>query len=142
MTRVDKIMIKDVKTVSSSQSIMKASRCMKEYNIRHVPVVDEGKLVGIICKSDLARWCCEQKWDQGISRKELGLTTIGKIMTRDVLSIRATESIEKAAELLENKEFHALPVVDNSQNLIGIITTADIIRNLLVNFHGMATRGR
>ena len=124
-------MISDVKSVSLDSSVKDVSQLMNENNIRHVPIVQEGKLVGIICRSDIAKWFYEKKWDPGDFSQDINITDISEIMTRKVIAVRENKSIEDAAEILYGKEFHCLPVVDSRRRLVGIITTADIIRCLL-----------
>ena len=124
-------MISEVKSVPLEASIKEVSDLMEKYKIRHVPVVDKGNLAGLICRSDLARWLCDNKWEPEEIKRKLFQTDITEIMTRKVIAVSEDHTIEEAAEILSEKEFHCLPVVRGGKKLVGIVTTIDIIRALL-----------
>jgi len=142
------IMTTDLVTVSPDMEITRAAELLIENRINGVPVVDiSGKLVGILCQSDLI---VQQKklpipslftFLDGIialtSMKQLEkeaqkitATTVVHAMTRNPVTVKPDTAIETLAELMADKKFHTLPVVDN-EKLIGIIGKEDILRTLI-----------
>ncbi|MBI4642152.1 MAG: CBS domain-containing protein [Deltaproteobacteria bacterium] len=97
-----------VATIEDDDSIMKASKLMKQNRIQHLPVLKEGRLVGIISDRDL---------------KE---AQPSKATSLDIHAPEAT--LEKAAALLQKYNISALPVVDAKGELQGIITKGDVFR--------------
>lgn len=121
-------------TVSVDTPLPDVYRIAKEHSIHHLPVVEGGRLVGIISRTDLERISfvndpnsanvVEAMWD--FLRTE-------NLMTRSVVTIRKDQTVREAAELLKDGKIHALPVVDGSE-IVGIVTSTDLIRYLLENF--------
>jgi CBS domain-containing protein len=125
-------MTADVATVRETDAVSEARALMFERRIHHLPVVDEaGALVGVLSTNDLLRAGPHDHFAKP-SDVEAALEgkTIGEIMTVDVVSIRPTDTIERAARLLEMGCFHCLPVANDSGKVLGIVTTGDLIRYL------------
>jgi CBS domain-containing protein len=117
--------------VGLDDSLQDAYRLMRDNCIRHLPVMNGGKLVGIISHTDLERVAMPEK-----GKQELTFYTgfdIGRIMTKNVHTIQAEDSIKDAAELLSYCNYHAVPVLEG-ENLVGIVTSTDIINYMLENF--------
>lgn len=87
--------------------------------IHHLPVVDEGKLVGLITTYDL--------WKQDLPFDQYSQKTVGEIMTTRLAKIRPHDKVGTAAELFLDNRFHALPVVEDGR-LVGIVTSFDVLR--------------
>ncbi len=103
---------------------------MTEKRIRRLPVVDRGKLVGIITLGDVRG--AEPSAASTLSVWEMNnlLTklTVSEIMTRDPTTISQEATISTVAEIMLEKKFSGLPVVDEAGKLVGIITESDIFR--------------
>ena len=130
-TTVGQIMTTPVITVSPDDTMSKVQDIFRMNNIHHIPVVDKGKVVGIISKADyfrllhgftLFRTEKSNEYNDAIMRSLL----VGEVMTKQVATLNPDDSLEMAAGFFRENLFHALPVVDKGR-LIGIITTFDLI---------------
>ena len=122
-----------VYSVRSHQKVSDVRRLIREHGFHHVPVVDEGVLVGMVSSGDLV----------GLGFGDFGASEgfldayldahypIHQIMTRDLVTVTSTEPIVRAAELLASGRFHALPVIDGRRGLKGLVTTTDLARFLV-----------
>ena len=112
----------NLKTVQISKKMSEVHRLVGENQIHHVPVVDGRRLVGMISTTDIIRL--------NITVSNADDWTIGKVMKKNLVTIEINDTVRKAAHLLSDGMFHSLPVIDKDNNLIGIITSTDLIRYL------------
>nr|WP_321259756.1 CBS domain-containing protein [uncultured Pseudodesulfovibrio sp.] len=136
-------MTKDVVTISSDRSMMKASKVMKDKSISRVPVVDgDGKIVGIISDRDIkdASPSKATTLDMHELYYLLSEIKIQDIMTKKPMTIRSDETVEKAAVLMLEGNFGGLPVIDEDDKVVGIITDTDIFK-VLVEISGVYEGG-
>ena len=110
-------MIKKVVTISKNEFIMDALTLMKKFSIRHLPVVENKRLMGLITESDLRQVMIPSLM------KEMRLD---QIMIKNPVTIGPDESLEEAARLIYRYKIGGLPVVDQGK-LVGILTTPDIL---------------
>lgn len=131
--KVREWMTSPVLTIGPNESISSAHQIMKERGIRRLPVVEHSKVVGIITLGDvreaspsdattLSIWELNYLWAQ---------LTVSKIMTSHVLTIGPDQPILDAAQLMLEKKVSGLPVVDEDDTLLGILTESDIFRMLV-----------
>jgi CBS domain-containing protein len=147
MIKAKDIMTKEVITVSPETEITKAARILLEKGINGLPVVDSGKLVGILCQSDLI---AQQKnlpipslftlldgfiplgspkhFEKALQK--IAATTVEDSMTPDPVTVQAETSIEEIAALMVDKNFHTLPVVEGGK-LVGIVGKEDVLKTLM-----------
>jgi len=136
-------MTKDVITITADRSMMKASKVMKDKGISRIPVVDEdGKIVGIISDRDVkdASPSKATTLDMHELYYLLSEIKIKDIMTKRPVTIRSDETVEKAAVLMLEGNFGGLPVVDENDVVVGIITDTDIFK-VLVEISGIYEGG-
>jgi len=118
-------------TVEPKTTLPEAHKIMKDRRIRRLPVVENGRLVGIVTLGDIRE--AEPSDATTLSIFELhyllAKLTIGEIMTREPITISPNATIREAAKLLLQNKIGSLPVVQNDK-LIGIITELDIFRVL------------
>ena len=127
---VSTIMTTDLKTAHPKDPVAVLDRIFKEYRLHHVPVVEEDKVTGIISKSDflyLLRGFTANEMDKYREQAMLRAFKVHEIMENEVVVIREDEPIRKAVAVLSENRFRCLPVVDDQEHLVGIITTHDII---------------
>lgn len=131
-------MTKELITVEESVPMMKAIRIMKDNNIRRLPVVKDRKVIGIITDRDLREASPSKATTLDIHELYYLLSDIKvkDLMTKNPITIGPDESVEKAAVLMLNYKITGLPVVDETKNLVGIITDIDIFR-VLTNVSGI-----
>jgi acetoin utilization protein AcuB len=116
--KVREWMIKNPVTVSKDQDIRDCLDLMKEFSIRHLPVVENQKLVGLVTESDLR---------EVSSASPMEHMTVESVMIPQPITVSPDTAIEDAAKLIYFKKIGGLPVVDDDQELIGIITAMDLL---------------
>ncbi len=128
---VSEWMTRDVISASPDTHLHDARRMMTRAKIRVLPIIDAGKLVGIITKRDLLRYdpstVMREVWSQ---YRQLGDQNVGKAMTKNVTTIGENASIAQAARVMLENKISDLPVLRNNQ-VIGIITASDLFRFLI-----------
>ena len=142
------IMSKKVITARPETGLRELAELLVLNNIGGMPVVDEeGDLVGVVSQSDLIaqnklphvpRAVSLFDWViylEGLGRLEaelekMGGTTVGDIMTRDVISVDASTPLEEMATIMTEKGVHTIPVLEEGR-LVGVIGKMDIVRSLL-----------
>ncbi|NLO19893.1 MAG: CBS domain-containing protein [Ignavibacteria bacterium] len=129
-TKVEEIMTKDVFSVELDDTIHKADEIMREESVRQVPVIDENKLIGLITERTLMEYSLRQLYDFDDEFGEIGYNKINDfqdVMAKNVRIIYPEDSLHKALELMAKYKTDCLPVVDWNNNLVGIITSIDIL---------------
>ena len=129
---VSTIMTTDIFKVTVENSLREVNKMFAKYHIRHAPVVDGEKLVGILSLTDIQRLSFRDSFndDPEIDSSIADMLTVGQVMKHNPVTLTADDPILKAAEILTTAEFHALPVVTDGK-LVGIVTTTDIIKFLI-----------
>ena len=123
---IDRIMTPDPATVGPQDSVVEAQRNLSNHFIHHLPVVEGGRLVGMVSSSDLLKL---HLLDDHLTLRMQA--TVGQIMETNVVVIDRDATLRDAAEKLCMGGFHALPVVDRRKRLVGIVTSSDLIGELL-----------
>lgn len=140
--RIEEIMTPDVITVGPETAIHRAARLMVDHGVSGLPVVDErGAVVGIVSEGDLiirqkgreqrSWWKLFFEDPEALARayqKKTG-TTVGDVMTREVISVSPRRPIETAAAMLDKNRIRRLPVVEDGR-LVGIVSRGDLIKAL------------
>jgi len=135
-TPVYAIMTKNVITLNSTDSLDTAERLFKRNKIRHIPVVSGREIKGMLSYTDLLRISFVDAVDddeESVETIVYNMFTIEQVMAKNLVSISSTTTIKEVAEILSKKEFHAIPVVDGEE-LVGIVTTTDLINYLIEQF--------
>ena len=117
------IMSKDPMCVTPDTPLVEAARIMKTENIGVVPVVESTgskRLVGVLTDRDIAI--------RAVAEGRDGATTsVGHVMSSDVRTSAASDSVEDVMELMGREQVRRIPIVDESGALVGIIAQADIV---------------
>ncbi|MCA1764772.1 MAG: CBS and ACT domain-containing protein [Desulfobulbaceae bacterium] len=126
-------MAKDVMTVDENTSLMRATRIMKEKNIRRLPVVSHGKLIGIITDRDVKDASPSKTTSLDIHELYYLLSEmkVKDVMTNEPLTLSGKETLEKAALIMLNSRISGLPVVDGKGLLIGLLSETDVLRGFI-----------
>lgn len=130
---VSEIMTKDLVTLTVNDDLVTAEEVFKKHNIRHIPIVDGSTIIGMLSYTDLLRISFADAVDeheQTVDTMVYNMFTISQVMARDVISVPSNTTIKEVAQFLAQKEFHALPIVDDGK-LLGLVTTTDLINYLL-----------
>jgi CBS domain-containing protein len=111
------VMTRNPKTVEPGTSIKDAAKLIKTEEIGALPVVEGGRLTGMITDRDIViRAVAEGKLD----------ATVGEIASKDVVSIDPQQSLEEAARLMAEHQIRRLPVCEEDGRLVGILAQADV----------------
>lgn len=130
-------------TITPDQTIPDAHEIMAQNSVKRLPVMKDGKLVGIVSKEDIQRASPSKAttFSMGEITYLLAKTKIKSIMTKDPVTISSNALLEEAATLMRDNDISFLPVVDDNK-LVGIITESDIFDSFieLLGFREPGTR--
>lgn len=133
---VGKRMTRKVISVTKEDSVRLAVEKLKEHHIRQLPVVEGNEVIGIVTDRDLrqASSLARLLADKGPERKKLegflDRAKVEEVMTREVITVTPTDTIEDVAKILHDYKIGGVPVVEG-RDLVGIITSADILETFL-----------
>ena len=119
--RVSELMSNNVEAIASSKDIRLASRWMRDKNIGSLPVVNDGKLVGIVTDRDISCFAVALGRDPSS-------TPIEKIMSTDVVTCYDDDEITDAALLMEQRHIRRLAVMDHEDHVVGLLSVDDLAR--------------
>jgi len=129
-------MTKQVITIDANDSINNAIHLLKKHNIMMLPVMEQGKLVGIVTDRDLK----SASASNAISLEMLELLyliskiKIKDIMTKNPITVPLDYTIEETAEILLKHKISGVPVIDHHGDIVGTITQNDIFRTIIAEW--------
>jgi len=128
--KVRELMSTDLVTLTEDETLAHAERCMARGRIRHLPVVRDGKLVGLLTHRDLlaASFSIFAEVERDEQRRVFSLIPVKELMHREVTTIGPAVPVAEAARILLKNKFGCLPVVDEDGTLLGLVTEADFLR--------------
>ncbi len=127
---VKSIMSTDLIYAKHGDKISDIKHLMDKNFIHHVPVVDGKKLIGILSVLDIIRESFMNFLTPNDKNAEEALDFYAKIediMTKDVITLKDTDDIAHAAKILSSSDYNSLPIINNNEELVGIITTKDLV---------------
>lgn len=150
--KVKDVMNPDVVFCKPDDTVREAAKVLKENNVSGIPVLEDGRLVGIVSEGDLLEllvipekgglWLPSPfevievpireilSWEETKKMlSDVGSTKVEEIMTKDVHTISSEASVEEASELMVRRRINRLPVMEKDR-VVGIITRGDIIKGL------------
>ena len=135
-------MSKNVITVDVKDSMAVAARLMKENNVRRLPVLKRGKLVGILTDRDLKEASASDATTLEVHELLylLNKIEVEDIMSKSPVTVPPDYTVEETAQLLLEKKISGVPVVSAEDKLVGIITQTDIFK-VLVSLTGLYKKG-
>ena len=141
---VDKSMTRRVITIQKEATIFEAKDKMKQYRIRHLPVVEaDNRLIGIVTDRDIRSalpWSLFRDPDNPAEREQIAGMKVKDVMTMNPITISPTFTIQDALMLIQEKNVGALPVVDEKHRLKGIISVRDLLQSF-INMLGIGQPG-
>lgn len=117
--KVKEIMTPEVETVTPTTTLRVVAREMKDKGVGALPVVEDGKLIGIITDRDVSVYAIAMGHDPQS-------TEVQKVMTREVFSCSADQDISEAAKIMEQHKVRRLTVMSSNEVLAGFLSVADI----------------
>ena len=116
--RASEIMTKNVRTATRDLSLRDVASMMRDGDMGAVPVVDGGKLIGIVTDRDIVV--------RGVADGKSSDTMIGEVMTTELFSVTPDDFVFEAIRLMGDKQVRRIPVVNADGSLAGIIAIADV----------------
>lgn len=126
------IMSDHIHTVQQGQPVSEVFKIVHDHEIHHVPILNGEQLVGIVSSTDLMKLSMgSQALDSNNSWSYLdNQYQLIDVMTADPRTLNDTSVVRDAAEALSSGDYHSLPVINADRQLIGIVTSTDLIRYL------------
>lgn len=124
-------MTADVFSIDSKQQLLEAHTIINKHKIRHLPVVSNDKIEGMLSKTDIDKASFIAAFDEEeINTAIFENLTIEQVMTKKIKCVQESDTIADVANLLSKYEFHAVPVL-RGEKLVGIVSTTDLINYLV-----------
>lgn len=125
---VSQIMTTELITLTPKDSLYEAEKLFKKHNIRHLPIVEGKKLVGVVSYSDLLKISyADVNEEDDIETIVYDMYSIPQLMAKSPLTVDTEATIKEVTETLSQVSFHSIPVVDG-EDLVGIVTTTDLLK--------------
>lgn len=123
------IMSRDLVTLEETQDLRFLPNVMKLFRFRHMPVVDDGRLVGLVTERDVLRVSASSLLPAAHEQTDFLARTfaVRDIMTRQVVSVHPDTPLSEVARLMRREKLGCLPVVEAENKLVGIVTEADFV---------------
>jgi CBS domain-containing protein len=118
MATVADVMTPGVESTTSSQALRDAARAMREGDFGSLPVVDDGRLVGVLTDRDIVVRGVAEGLDPAVCR-------VGDVASRDPVTVAPDQDLDEAMELMAHHRVRRLPVVSDGR-LVGVISQADV----------------
>lgn len=155
MIKIDEAMEKNVIVLNKDDKIDEAAKLLTENNISGAPVVDNEKIVGMLSEGDIMNLLevhspnlnlvlpspldliempvrMKHEYDEmAKGLKKASLTLIEEIMSTPVVTISPNKDISDAAALMDENDIKRIPVIDDNDNMVGIITRGDVVKALV-----------
>jgi acetoin utilization protein AcuB len=135
-------MSKNVITINEDDSMQEAMKLMKQHSIRMLPVLKDGRLVGVLTDRDLKRASASDATTLDVHEMLYLITKIKvkSIMSKNPIAVAPDLTVEETAEILLNNKISGAPVVDEKGKIVGTITQTDLFR-VLISLTGVGKRG-
>ena len=128
--RVRDVMTRRIVTARPDESLHEVWFQLSEARCHHLPVVEDGRVLGMISSRDLVR-VADRLGVAKLSATSVGDVTVGEVMTDGLETIEADEPISAAIDRIGKGDLHALVVLDDAGGLAGIITDRDLLQFML-----------
>jgi len=137
--RVSEVMESEIVTLAASDRLDLADDVMRLGHVRHIPVLDDGRVVGIVTHRDLLAASLSKTlaFDPKQRRTFLHSVDVGEVMTRDVVTVAPDATLGEAAGLLLGRKIGCLPVVKPDGTLVGLVTETDLLRAAFLREEGV-----
>ena len=116
---VKQAMTKNVLVTNPNTTVRDTAKVMSEHRVGCLVVMEDKKIAGIITELDIIQKVVAND-------KDPNTTTVGDVMTKDVLTVRADQTLEEASHIMVERNIKKLPVIEDD-HLVGIITATDLI---------------
>jgi len=123
------LMVENVATIARTAPLAMAEELMKGLKIRHLPVVDDNVLVGLLTFTDVQRASVSSltRQPEGLEKRRKQLIDVGAVMTSDPFVMGPDDSVADAVGWMVRDRLGCVPVVDEVYQLLGMITATDVL---------------
>lgn len=120
MQTIQEVMTRDVQTISPQETVQRAAQMMDELNVGAIPVLDGGKLVGMITDRDITV--------RSVAAGQApGATRVGDVMSTDVRTCTTRQTVDEVMGQMGDVQIRRVPVIDeDSQEVVGIVSLGDM----------------
>jgi CBS domain-containing protein len=118
--KISDVMTREVATVRPDQTAREAATFMLNADAGSIPVTEGDRLIGMITDRDIAV--------RGVAKGHGPDTPVSEIMTSGVVCVRTSDSVEEVASRMSEAQVRRLPVIDDSEKLVGIVSLGDLSR--------------
>nr|WP_298001699.1 CBS domain-containing protein [uncultured Flavobacterium sp.] len=132
---VKQIMSKQLVTLTIKNSLYDAEKLFKKHKIRHLPVVEDHKLVGVLSYSDLLKisYADVTEGEEDVEAVVYDMFSIVQVMAKAPVTVTTETPLKEVIQQLIQQTFHSLPVIEENGDLVGIVTTTDLLEYFLKN---------
>ena len=131
--KVKDMMHKGAEFVAPNAKLQAIAKKMRDHDIGAIPVCEDGRPIGMVTDRDIAI--------RGLAdSKDISALEARDVMTRDVIFCRETEDAEDALRIMENNKVRRLPVLDDAEKLVGMVSLGDISHALSRELTGEVTK--
>lgn len=132
MLQMRDLMTPSPMTLEADATAAQALALCNEHRIRHVIVLEKGRLVGIVSDRDLRDASpAVSEMDGGAQEAALEKIRVGEVMARDPITVHPQDLVGFAAQEMYERKIDALPVISEEEELLGIVTSTDVMRALV-----------
>ena len=129
--KVVDVMTKDPLTLTPTDAIGQADELMNTNKIRQLPVVKGKELLGIITDRDIRSFLSGSLLESPEARESALASEVREIMTTEPITVSPDDDLQEAIELMIDERIGGIPVVDEAEGLVGIVTYVDVLRCFL-----------
>ncbi len=129
--KVIDIMTTDPASIEPSNTVREAEEMMHEENIRQLPVIKDKELIGIITDRDIRSCLGSDSFNTLEEQEKARITEVAAVMSNKPIFLSPDDDLRDAVELLIEEKVGGIPVVDEKEGLVGIVTYVDALRCLL-----------
>jgi len=119
-TSIKEVMTRDVRACEPNATVADAAKVMAQEDVGPVPIVEDGRLVGIVTDRDIVVRVVAEGRDANV-------TTVKEIASTDLVTVAPGDDLDEALNLLAERQVRRLPVVEGDR-LVGIVAQADVAR--------------
>ena len=131
-TKVEDVMVRDVKTVGFKDPLSQAIAIMTSFRVRRLPVIDKGRITGLITIRDILRYIKREGClTEGCGLRRVMSVTVSRVMRKRPITIGPDETLRSAVKKVKRHDISTLPVTDEGV-LVGLLTRFDILKGLVL----------
>lgn len=135
---ISRIMSTDLVTVNLTESYSEVKARMASSCVHHLPVVEGKRLLGVISDRDLLTFAISKAFQTGESHENDKMldphVKIEEIMTKDVITLKDSDTVKHAVEIFNDHSFHSIPVINEKEEIVGIVSSVDVMNHFLKQY--------